>query len=218
MPGGEDLLFGHPDAQLLPFGAKGSDLLHGGAAVGAFLRPGRDQVSDDLVVAGDGDALPLLSQAQELGQFRLGLGRWDYPHKTSPVGSTSQINHNSSVPANRGGGAPPGCEAAAAWYTSRQIGSGVIGSTTGSGPVSRGSSPLSRAGGPARRLAAAPSSRGLGRRPLKAETPVQIWSGLPTERPGPSRATDGPGRFAPKREHQTLPNLRAYAVMGSACT
>ena len=34
-----------------------------------------------------------------------------------------------------------------AWYVVASIGSGVIGSTTGSGPVSRGSSPLSRAVG-----------------------------------------------------------------------
>ena len=33
------------------------------------------------------------------------------------------------------------------WYLAGLIGSGVIGSTTGSGPVSRGSSPLSRAFG-----------------------------------------------------------------------
>jgi hypothetical protein len=53
------------------------------------------------------------------------------------------------------------------------VGCGVIGSPTGSGPVSLGSSP----GTPASRLA--PSSSGLGRRPLKAVAPVRIRSGLP---------------------------------------
>ncbi len=50
------------------------------------------------------------------------------------------------------------------------FGDGVIGNTMGSGPIVEGSSPSPRA--------KAPSSRGLGRRPLKAETPVQIRSGL----------------------------------------
>ena len=50
------------------------------------------------------------------------------------------------------------------------FGDSVIGNTMGSGPIIEGSSPSPRA--------LAPSSRGLGRRPLKAETPVQIRSGL----------------------------------------
>ena len=71
------------------------------------------------------------------------------------------------------------------------VGYGVIGSPTGSGPVSLGSSPGTPAGSAAaadRRLAElhrwlrparmAPSSSGLGHRPLKAATAVQIRSGL----------------------------------------
>ena len=54
------------------------------------------------------------------------------------------------------------------------IGDGVIGNTMGSGPIIEGSSPSPRAN----RLNLAPSSRGLGRCPLKAETPVRIRSGL----------------------------------------
>ena len=62
----------------------------------------------------------------------------------------------------------------------RTFGGGVIGNTTGSGPVIGGSSPPPRA----RRLIdhdrrPAPSSSGLGRRPLKAVTAVRICSGLP---------------------------------------
>src|SRR5918996_3081442 len=54
------------------------------------------------------------------------------------------------------------------------LGCGVIGSPTGSGPVSLGSSP----GTPAPQRNKAPSSSGLGRRPLKAVAPVRIRSGL----------------------------------------
>jgi hypothetical protein len=65
------------------------------------------------------------------------------------------------------------------------VGYGVIGSTTDSGSVSLGSSP----GTPANAICvlAAPSSSGLGRRPLKAVARVQIPSGLhqwyPQDRP-----------------------------------
>ena len=54
------------------------------------------------------------------------------------------------------------------------LGCGVIGSPTGSGPVSLGSSP----GTPAAPPPTAPSSSGLGHRPLKAATAVRIRSGL----------------------------------------
>ena len=65
----------------------------------------------------------------------------------------------------------------------RTFGGGVIGNTTGSGPVIGGSSPPPRARtrpGHRQRCTAslAPSSSGLGRRPLKAETAVRICSGL----------------------------------------
>ena len=107
------------------------------------------------------------------------------------------------------------------------LGYGVIGSPTGSGPVSLGSSPGTPASSPdsadvptsalvrlgsgerrigltgteavvcalpvipdpkpdriaCRRECSAPSSRGLGRRPLKAVTPVRIRSGLRYESP-----------------------------------
>ena len=65
------------------------------------------------------------------------------------------------------------------------FGGGVIGNTTGSGPVIEGSSPSPRArrsGYRSHNLV--PSSSGRGRRPLKPETPVQIWSGLPLLLPG----------------------------------
>src|SRR5260370_32259836 len=80
------------------------------------------------------------------------------------------------------------------------MGYGVIGSPTGSGPVSLGSSPGTPAtcaeSGPGFRVAApgrtfaasmylAPSSSGPGRRPLKAVAPVQIRSGLLIELSGP---------------------------------
>src|SRR5205807_7961745 len=58
----------------------------------------------------------------------------------------------------------------------RQMGYGVIGSPTDSGSVSLGSSP----GTPAPAVLA-PSSSGLGRRPLKAVAPVRIRSGLRTK-------------------------------------
>jgi hypothetical protein len=80
------------------------------------------------------------------------------------------------------------------------FGGGVIGNTTGSGPVIEGSSPSPRAGRTAvtprfdpeptsvslrparpscgRASVAPPSSSGLGRRPLKAVTAVQIRSGV----------------------------------------
>ena len=66
--------------------------------------------------------------------------------------------------------------------TSRPFGGGVIGNTTGSGPVIEGSSPSPRApaasahGGDRR---SAPSSRGLGHHPLKVATRVRIPLGLP---------------------------------------
>src|SRR2546421_12687169 len=56
------------------------------------------------------------------------------------------------------------------------MGYGVIGSPTDSGSVSLGSSP----GTPAPAVLA-PSSSGLGRRPLKAVAPVRIRSGLRTK-------------------------------------
>ena len=59
------------------------------------------------------------------------------------------------------------------------FGGGVIGNTAGSGPVIEGSSPSPRARVGMSRPNLVPSSRGLGRRPLKPETPVQIRSGLP---------------------------------------
>ena len=58
------------------------------------------------------------------------------------------------------------------------FGGGVIGNTAGSGPVIEGSSPSPRARVGKSRPNLVPSSRGRGRRPLKPETPVQIWSGL----------------------------------------
>ena len=67
---------------------------------------------------------------------------------------------------------PPGT------YPCLAFGGGVIGNTPGSGPVIGGSSPPPRAGGSLSRLHMAPSSSGLGRRPLKAVAPVQIRSGL----------------------------------------
>jgi hypothetical protein len=75
-------------------------------------------------------------------------------------------------------GAEGGCH----YAVSRRIlastfGGGVIGNTPGSGPVIEGSSPSPRA----RQTSVcptAPSSRGLGRRPLKAVAWVQIPSGL----------------------------------------
>ena len=63
-------------------------------------------------------------------------------------------------------------------YPCLAFGGGVIGNTPGSGPVIGGSSPPPRAGGSLSRLHMAPSSSGLGRRPLKAVAPVQIRSGL----------------------------------------
>ena len=69
---------------------------------------------------------------------------------------------------------------------SSPFGGGVIGNTTGSGPVFGGSSPPPRA----RRHHAdspAPSSSGLGRRPLKAVTAVRICSGLHREPGRPPR-------------------------------
>ena len=59
------------------------------------------------------------------------------------------------------------------------FGGGVIGNTTGSGPVVGGSSPPPRAHRCIAIGVSAPSSSGLGRRPLKAETAVRICSGLP---------------------------------------
>lgn len=60
------------------------------------------------------------------------------------------------------------------------LGGGVIGNTTGSGPVIEGSSPSPRAKVGYHPPKWAPSSSGLGRRPLKPVTPVRIRSGLPT--------------------------------------
>ena len=62
----------------------------------------------------------------------------------------------------------------------RTFGGGVIGNTTGSGPVIGGSSPPPRARMHQHR-SLAPSSSGRGRRPLKAVTAVRICSGLHTE-------------------------------------
>ena len=59
------------------------------------------------------------------------------------------------------------------------LGGGVIGNTTGSGPVIEGSSPSPRAKVGYHPSQWAPSSSGLGRRPLKPVTPVRIRSGLP---------------------------------------
>ena len=59
------------------------------------------------------------------------------------------------------------------------LGGGVIGNTTGSGSVIEGSSPSPRARAGYALGLLAPSSRGLGRRPLKPVTPVRIRSGLP---------------------------------------
>lgn len=59
------------------------------------------------------------------------------------------------------------------------LGGGVIGNTTGSGPVIEGSSPSPRAWVGYYPALLAPSSSGLGRRPLKPVTPVRIRSGLP---------------------------------------
>src|SRR5438552_4620823 len=76
------------------------------------------------------------------------------------------------------------------------FGGGVIGNTAGSGPVIGGSSPPPRA--------LAPSSSGLGRRPLKAVTAVRIRSGLletQVERPGSHRVGNGrPGRLNQRSE------------------
>ncbi len=58
------------------------------------------------------------------------------------------------------------------------FGGGVIGNTTGSGPVIEGSSPSPRARADASQPRLVPSSSGPGRRPLKPVTPVRIWSGL----------------------------------------
>ena len=59
------------------------------------------------------------------------------------------------------------------------LGGGVIGNTTGSGSVIEGSSPSPRAKSGYHPVLLAPSSSGLGRRPLKPVTPVRIRSGLP---------------------------------------
>ena len=59
------------------------------------------------------------------------------------------------------------------------LGGGVIGNTTGSGPVIEGSSPSPRAKSGYHPVLLAPSSSGLGRRPLKPVTPVRTRSGLP---------------------------------------
>ncbi len=66
------------------------------------------------------------------------------------------------------------------------FGGGVIGNTPGSGPVIEGSSPSPRARQTSVCLMA-PSSRGLGRRPLKAVAWVQIPSGLRTGIPCSAR-------------------------------
>ena len=59
------------------------------------------------------------------------------------------------------------------------LGGGVIGNTTGSGSVIEGSSPSPRARAGYAPGLLAPSSSGLGRRPLKPVTPVRTRSGLP---------------------------------------
>src|SRR6185436_15232615 len=77
----------------------------------------------------------------------------------------------------------PGCPRV---VRAHPFGGGVIGNTAGSGPVIGGSSPPPRA--------LAPSSSGLGRRPLKAVTAVRIRSGLletQVERPGSHRDSRG---------------------------
>ncbi len=112
-------------------------------------------------------------------------GLWSSRALQSPKGSTLRMNghrrwrlHSHSPPERSIGGE---C----------QMGYGVIGSPTGSGPVSLGSSP----GTPARRqhganrwrgqpavcsaLLLAPLCSGLARRPLKAVARVRIPSGLP---------------------------------------
>src|SRR5882757_10779446 len=83
------------------------------------------------------------------------------------------------------------------------MGYGVIGSTTDSGSVSLGSSPGTPARGtqsdvlgyrPARKQVLAPSSSGLGRRPLKAVARVRIPSGL-QDRGSPVPASRHRGSF-----------------------
>ena len=105
------------------------------------------------------------------------------------------------------------------------FGGGVIGNTAGSGPAFGGSSPpprardreLRRAPGSSSRQhisGPAPSSSGLGRRPLKAVTAVRICSGLQRE-PGPRgralRVHDA--RPARTRRHRA----RSRACRGATC-
>jgi len=68
------------------------------------------------------------------------------------------------------------------------FGGGVIGNTTGSGPVIGGSSPPPRACTPAQDLRAIrgdqpPSSSGLGHHPLKVAARVRIPLGVPAQKP-----------------------------------
>ena len=87
------------------------------------------------------------------------------------------------------------------------LGGGVIGNTTGSGPVIEGSSPSPRAKVGYHPPEWAPSSSGLGRRPLKPVTPVRIRSGLPTPEAvscTPGLVRRGPGRLEPGRTAPVL--------------
>ena len=74
-----------------------------------------------------------------------------------------------------------------ATYPDDSFGGGVIGNTPGSGPDIEGSSPSPRAMRIHSAHIMAPSSSGLGRRPLKAVAPVQVRSGLPTRIPCAAR-------------------------------
>jgi hypothetical protein len=82
------------------------------------------------------------------------------------------------------------------------MGYGVIGSPTGSGPVSLGSSPSTPAIWSVlpsrlefRSLHGPPLCSGLARRPLKAVAPVRIRSGVRSRRAAPPSGNAGRGRF-----------------------
>ena len=131
----------------------------------------------------------------------LGLTPYPTPTQTSPITGLSTVPYFLKEALGVGLGRvigfqhlhalglePGRCEArsggpGAANLAPRPFGGGVIGNTTGSGPVIEGSSPSPRAQPASRRPVAgcrAPSSRGQGHHPLKVETRVRIPLGLPT--------------------------------------
>ncbi len=105
------------------------------------------------------------------------------------------------------------------------MGYGVIGSPTDSGSVSLGSSPGTPAPQHASQHRTAPSSRGPGRRPLKAVAPVRIRSGLPTsttrpltcttEGQRPCRVSGGVRSGPALSEHLCPMPTRSAGVLGS---